>query len=112
MAKNRARDARRVAKSIRTHEKTMAAYGAASKKAKDKNNELWDEDYPQEPKRDSMPSVTVSGPAPLNLNKTRPGNQNVRKYSVAMALKLTPEYLAHVPKRQHYTESEWKEMEK
>lgn len=30
MAKNRARDARRVAKSIRTHEKTMAAYGAAA----------------------------------------------------------------------------------
>lgn len=29
MAKNRARDARRVAKSIRTHEKTMAAYGSA-----------------------------------------------------------------------------------
>jgi hypothetical protein len=30
MAKNRARDARRVAKSIRTHQATMAAYGAAS----------------------------------------------------------------------------------
>jgi len=30
MAKNRARDARRVAKSIRTHQETMAAYGAAS----------------------------------------------------------------------------------
>jgi hypothetical protein len=29
MAKNRARDARRVAKSIRTHEATMAAYGSA-----------------------------------------------------------------------------------
>lgn len=30
MAKNRARDARRVAKSVRTHEKTMAAYGNAA----------------------------------------------------------------------------------
>ncbi len=30
MAKNRARDARRVAKSIRTHQATMAAYGAAA----------------------------------------------------------------------------------
>lgn len=30
MPKNRARDARRVAKSIRTHEATMAAYGSAA----------------------------------------------------------------------------------
>ena len=30
MAKNRARDARRVAKSIRTHEATMSAYGNAA----------------------------------------------------------------------------------
>jgi len=30
MARNRARDARRVAKSVRTHEKTMAAYGRAA----------------------------------------------------------------------------------
>ena len=30
MAKNRSRDARRVAKSIRTHEATMAAYGNAA----------------------------------------------------------------------------------
>jgi hypothetical protein len=86
----------------------MAAYGAASKKAKDKNNELWDEDYRQEPKRDSMASVTVNGPSPLNLNRTRPGNQDVRKYSVGMSLKLTPEYLAHVPNRQS---GAWKPLE-
>ena len=66
------------------HQAAMKALGGAASKAKDKNNELWEEDYRQEPKRDPMGSVTVSGMGPLNFNKTRPGNQPEPKGNVSL----------------------------
>ena len=66
------------------HQAALSALGRAAKSAKDKNNELWAEDYRQEPKRDPMPSVTVSGYSPLNFNRTRPGDQPEPKGNVTV----------------------------